>query len=81
MKGEPGAMFVDKEGRAIAVVALDIADDAISIPEKPPQLGGSGQRLSLAPSRARPALTRGDQGLTGPHLLDKVLLLEGKPYE
>ena len=45
INGEPGCVFVDRDGRAIAVVALDIADDqvqtihAISNPEKLRHLG------------------------------------------
>ena len=45
INGEPGAIFVDDDGQAIAVVALDIADDqvqtirAVSNPEKLRHLG------------------------------------------
>jgi RNA polymerase sigma-70 factor, ECF subfamily len=40
INGQPGAIFIDPEGRPLAVVTLDIADDqvqtvrAVSNPEK-----------------------------------------------
>ena len=47
INGEPGCVFEDRDGRAIAVVALDIADDqvktirAVANPEKLQHLGRS----------------------------------------
>jgi RNA polymerase sigma-70 factor, ECF subfamily len=47
INGEPGCVFEDRDGHAIAVVALDIADDqvqtihAVANPEKLHHLGRS----------------------------------------
>ncbi|MGH2557115.1 MAG: RNA polymerase sigma-70 factor [Actinomycetota bacterium] len=51
MNGQPGALFLDTEGRPVLAVALDIADDlvqtirVISNPEKLGHLGGFARRL------------------------------------
>jgi RNA polymerase sigma-70 factor (ECF subfamily) len=56
INGQPGALFLDPEGRPVLAVALDIADDlvqtirAISNPEKLAHLGtfvGPGDTLFL----------------------------------
>jgi RNA polymerase sigma-70 factor, ECF subfamily len=50
INGQPGALFFDREQRAVVAVALDIADDqiqtirAVTNPEKLRHLGPSGER-------------------------------------
>ena len=50
INGQPGALFLDRDGRPVVAVALDIADDqvqairAVSNPEKLQHLGGADQR-------------------------------------
>ena len=55
INGQPGALFLDPEGRAVAAIALDIADDqvqtvrAITNPEKLRHLGAFEDRPEAAP--------------------------------
>ena len=56
INGQPGALFSDADGRAIAVVVLDIADDlvqtvrAIANPDKLRRLDPSGDPRLARPS-------------------------------